>query len=76
MPLTTPALGLLLVVLIWGGNFTATKLAFSDISPLAFTAGVVRSSRRFSYVRGILASPDDLSGPAFATATGMVAPAK
>jgi len=38
MPLTTPALGLLLVVLIWGGNFTATKLAFSDISPLAFTA--------------------------------------
>ena len=38
MPLTTPALGLLLVVLIWGGNFTATKLAFVDISPLAFTA--------------------------------------
>ncbi len=38
MPLTTPALGLLLVVLIWGGNFTATKLAFADISPLAFTA--------------------------------------
>ena len=38
MPLTTPALGLLLVVLIWGGNFTATKLAFTDISPLAFTA--------------------------------------
>ena len=38
MPLTTPALGLLLVVVIWGGNFTATKLAFTDISPLAFTA--------------------------------------
>ena len=38
MPLTTPALGLLLVVLIWGGNFTATKLAFTDITPLAFTA--------------------------------------
>ena len=38
MPLTSPALGLLLVVLIWGGNFTATKLAFADISPLAFTA--------------------------------------
>ncbi len=38
MPLTTPALGLLLVVLIWGGNFTATKLAFTEISPLAFTA--------------------------------------
>ncbi len=38
MLLTTPAVGLLLVVLIWGGNFTATKLAFSDISPLAFTA--------------------------------------
>ncbi len=38
MPLTTPALGLLLVVLIWGGNFTATKMAFADITPLAFTA--------------------------------------
>ena len=38
MPLTTPAYGLLLVILIWGGNFTATKLAFADISPLAFTA--------------------------------------
>jgi drug/metabolite transporter (DMT)-like permease len=38
MPLTTPAYGLLLVILIWGGNFTATKLAFTDISPLAFTA--------------------------------------
>jgi acyl-coenzyme A thioesterase PaaI-like protein len=44
--------------------------------PLAFMAGVVRSSRHFSYVRGILAAEDDLSGPAFATATGMVAPAK
>lgn len=38
MPLTTPALGLLLVVLIWGGNFTASKLAFVEIPPLAFTA--------------------------------------
>jgi drug/metabolite transporter (DMT)-like permease len=38
MPLTTPAYGLLLVVLIWGGNFTATKLAFTEMSPLAFTA--------------------------------------
>lgn len=38
MAFTAPAFGLLLVVLIWGGNFTATKLAFSDISPLAFTA--------------------------------------
>jgi acyl-coenzyme A thioesterase PaaI-like protein len=45
-------------------------------SPVAFTAGVVRSSRRFSYVRGVLAPQDDLSSPAFATATGMVAPAK
>lgn len=44
--------------------------------PLAFTAGVVRSSRRFSYVRGVLAPQDNLSSPAFATATGMVAPAK
>ena len=38
MPLITPALGLLLVVLIWGGNFTATKLALSEITPLAFIA--------------------------------------
>lgn len=38
MPLTTPAFGLLLVVFIWGGNFTASKLAFVEIPPLAFTA--------------------------------------
>lgn len=31
-------LGLLLVVLIWGGNFTATKLALAEITPLAFIA--------------------------------------
>jgi drug/metabolite transporter (DMT)-like permease len=36
MPLTSPVLGLLLVVLIWGGNFTATKLALAEITPLAF----------------------------------------
>jgi drug/metabolite transporter (DMT)-like permease len=29
---------MLLVVLFWGGNFTATKLAFAEIPPLAFTA--------------------------------------
>jgi len=29
---------MLLVVLCWGGNFTATKLAFTEIDPLAFTA--------------------------------------
>jgi drug/metabolite transporter (DMT)-like permease len=29
---------MLLVVLFWGGNFTATKLAFTEITPLAFTA--------------------------------------
>ena len=29
---------MLLVVLFWGGNFTATKLAFTEIEPLAFTA--------------------------------------
>jgi len=34
--LDSPTLGLLLVVLIWGGNFTATKLALSEITPLAF----------------------------------------
>jgi drug/metabolite transporter (DMT)-like permease len=29
---------MLLVVLFWGGNFTASKLAFTSIPPLAFTA--------------------------------------
>jgi drug/metabolite transporter (DMT)-like permease len=29
---------MLLVTLFWGGNFTATKLAFTEIEPLAFTA--------------------------------------
>jgi acyl-coenzyme A thioesterase PaaI-like protein len=43
--------------------------------PLAFTAGVTRSSRRFSYVRGVLAPVGTKSGSAFASATGMVAPA-
>ena len=38
MPPTSPAIGLLLVVLIWGGNFTATKMAFPEIPPLPFTA--------------------------------------
>jgi len=44
--------------------------------PLAFTAGVVRSSRRFSFVRGILAPVAEPSTPVFASATGMVAPAR
>lgn len=34
----SPAAGMLLVTLFWGGNFTATKLAFTQIEPLAFTA--------------------------------------
>lgn len=29
---------MLLVALIWGGNFTATKLAFTQMEPMAFTA--------------------------------------
>ena len=33
-----PALSMLFVVLIWGINFSATKLAFRDFDPLAFTA--------------------------------------
>lgn len=36
--LRSPHLGMLLVVLIWGGNFTASKLAFGSLPPLAFTA--------------------------------------
>lgn len=39
MPQTRPALiGLLLVVLFWGGNFTATKVSLLEFHPLAFTA--------------------------------------
>ena len=34
----SPTAGMLLVTLFWGGNFTATKLAFTQIEPLAFTA--------------------------------------
>ncbi|MES2125575.1 MAG: EamA family transporter [Gemmatimonadota bacterium] len=34
----SPNAGMLLVTLFWGGNFTATKLAFTQIEPLAFTA--------------------------------------
>ena len=30
--------GMLMVCLIWGANFTVTKLAFAQLSPLAFTA--------------------------------------
>ncbi len=31
-------LGMLVVCLLWGANFTITKLAFAELSPLAFTA--------------------------------------
>src|SRR4051812_36349390 len=34
----TPSSGMLLVVLFWGGNFTACKIAFAELDPLAFTA--------------------------------------
>ncbi|HRP08513.1 MAG TPA: DMT family transporter, partial [Gemmatimonadales bacterium] len=37
-PALPPTAGLLLVVLFWAGNFTATKVAFTEIGPLAFTA--------------------------------------
>lgn len=37
-PRLSPTAGMLLVTLFWGGNFTATKLAFTQIEPLAFTA--------------------------------------
>ena len=36
--LRSPHVGMLLVVCIWGGNFTASKLAFPTLPPLAFTA--------------------------------------
>lgn len=31
-------MGMILVTLFWGGNFTATKIAFTELDPLAFTA--------------------------------------
>jgi drug/metabolite transporter (DMT)-like permease len=34
----SPFVGLLLVVLFWGGNFTASKIALAEIPPLPFTA--------------------------------------
>jgi drug/metabolite transporter (DMT)-like permease len=34
----SPQAGMLLVVLFWAGNFTAAKLAFTQLDPLAFTA--------------------------------------
>lgn len=37
-PRLSPATGMILVTLFWGGNFTATKIAFTEIPPLAFTA--------------------------------------
>lgn len=37
-PVLSPAVGMLLVVLLWAGNFTATKVAFTELGPLAFTA--------------------------------------
>jgi drug/metabolite transporter (DMT)-like permease len=37
-PSLSPAAGMLLVVLFWAGNFTATKVAFTELGPLAFTA--------------------------------------
>lgn len=37
-PALSPAAGMLLVVLFWGGNFTASKVAFTELAPLAFTA--------------------------------------
>lgn len=37
-PPLSPSAGMLLVVTFWAGNFTATKVAFTEIEPLAFTA--------------------------------------
>src|ERR1700690_2786554 len=34
----SPRTGMLLVVLFWAGNFTASKIAFKELDPLAFTA--------------------------------------
>lgn len=48
------------------------SLARAD-RPLAFRGGVTRSSRSFAFAQGALAPAED--GPAFATATAMVAPA-
>ncbi len=36
--LRSPHVGMLFAVLFWGGNFTASKIAFVEIPPLPFTA--------------------------------------
>lgn len=51
------------------------SLARAD-RPLAFTAQVVRSSRRFSFVNGVLGPADDPESAPCALATGLVAPAR
>ncbi|MGH7583121.1 MAG: DMT family transporter [Gemmatimonadales bacterium] len=49
-----PHAGMLLVVLFWAGNFTAAKIAFTQLDPLAFTAirFVVGSAVLWAIVRG------------------------
>lgn len=49
------------------------SLAVASQRPV-FTAGVVRSSRRFSFVEGALVAEAHLSGTPFAIASAMVAP--
>jgi drug/metabolite transporter (DMT)-like permease len=58
-------LAMLLVCLIWGANFTITKLAFTSLSPLAFTAVrfVIGSALLFAAARafeGPLRKPGQL----------------
>ena len=64
-PALTADLGMLLVVLIWGVNFTVTKGAFSRFPPLAFTGVrfVLASLLLIPLVRR-LEGPEPLSRPA------------
>lgn len=64
----TPQAGLLLVVLFWAGNFSALKLTFREVEPLALTAvrfliGTVVMALLTWRLEGSLALPRRLVGP-------------
>ena len=64
----SPQAGLLLVVLFWGANFTALKLAFTQIEPLGLTAlrfllGTAVMAALVYRIEGSLSVPRSAVGP-------------
>lgn len=67
----SPHLGLLVVVLLWGANFTVTKLALPELPPLPFTALRFGAASVLLWVvlarrEGAKLPPRDLWGPLLA----------